>query len=260
MRTWAVSTRYSRDGTEYLFGGSITGVSTQRGGVRVTFSHAAPRVDLVIGADGLHSAVRRLAFTDQPGSVRRPYLPTRHLIRYVSTRTAAAITLPDYPGRQREAVPARAHAPSRRRRRRPPGDGDRVLLDRDSRAGRGQHRRAGGPEGEPDGLGTEVGRDPHRPRRTTSQRSASSKPTRTAVEPGIGQLGTAGRSAISSRYQASIPRAAPGRAPTSRAWTARTSPGPAGPGSRPAAQPCAANSARAAVGDGAAEAAARGGR
>jgi hypothetical protein len=26
-----------------------------------------------------------------------PYLPARRLIRYLSTRTAAAITLPDYP-------------------------------------------------------------------------------------------------------------------------------------------------------------------
>jgi 2-polyprenyl-6-methoxyphenol hydroxylase-like FAD-dependent oxidoreductase len=38
--------------------------------VRVSFARSAPRTfDLVIGADGLHSNVRRLAFGDRPGSV-----------------------------------------------------------------------------------------------------------------------------------------------------------------------------------------------
>jgi 2-polyprenyl-6-methoxyphenol hydroxylase-like FAD-dependent oxidoreductase len=55
----------TREGTEYLFGDSITGVEERADGVHVTFSHAAPRTfDLVIGADGLHSKVRELAFPD----------------------------------------------------------------------------------------------------------------------------------------------------------------------------------------------------
>jgi 2-polyprenyl-6-methoxyphenol hydroxylase-like FAD-dependent oxidoreductase len=55
----------TRDGTEYLFGDTITGLQQRADGVHVTFARAAPRVfDLVIGADGLHSAVRRLAFPD----------------------------------------------------------------------------------------------------------------------------------------------------------------------------------------------------
>ena len=59
------------DGTEYLFGDSITSLRQDPDGVQVTFAHAAPRTfDLVIGADGLHSNVRRLAFADNPGSVR----------------------------------------------------------------------------------------------------------------------------------------------------------------------------------------------
>ena len=59
------------DGTEYLFGDSITSLRQDSDGVRVTFAHAAPRTfDLVIGADGLHSNVRRLAFADNPDSVR----------------------------------------------------------------------------------------------------------------------------------------------------------------------------------------------
>jgi 2-polyprenyl-6-methoxyphenol hydroxylase-like FAD-dependent oxidoreductase len=59
----------TRDGTEYLFGDTITGLDQRADGVHVTFSRADPRVfDLVIGADGLHSAVRRLAFGDVAGA------------------------------------------------------------------------------------------------------------------------------------------------------------------------------------------------
>src|SRR5579872_575522 len=59
----------TRDGTEYLFGDTITSLDEHADGVHVTFSRAAPRVfDLVIGADGLHSAVRRLAFPDAAGA------------------------------------------------------------------------------------------------------------------------------------------------------------------------------------------------
>ena len=53
----------TRDSTEYLFGDSITGLHQDAVGVHVTFRRAAPQTfDLVIGADGLHSAVRELAF------------------------------------------------------------------------------------------------------------------------------------------------------------------------------------------------------
>jgi 2-polyprenyl-6-methoxyphenol hydroxylase-like FAD-dependent oxidoreductase len=53
----------TRDSTEYLFGDSITGLEERPGGVRAWFSHAPPRTfSLVIGADGLRSNVRRLAF------------------------------------------------------------------------------------------------------------------------------------------------------------------------------------------------------
>ena len=48
---------------ETLFGDSITSISDDGDCVRVGFEHAAPRkVDLVIGADGLHSRVRELVF------------------------------------------------------------------------------------------------------------------------------------------------------------------------------------------------------
>jgi len=50
-------------GVEYLFGDSIRSQAQDDDGVTVTFDHAGSRrFDLVIGADGLHSNVRRLAF------------------------------------------------------------------------------------------------------------------------------------------------------------------------------------------------------
>jgi 2-polyprenyl-6-methoxyphenol hydroxylase-like FAD-dependent oxidoreductase len=53
----------TRDDTEYLFGDSVTGVDQDGGGVHVTFERAAPRTfALVIGADGVHSNIRHLAF------------------------------------------------------------------------------------------------------------------------------------------------------------------------------------------------------
>lgn len=53
----------TRNDTEYIFGDSITSLEQEDGGVHVTFGRAAPRTfDLVVGADGVHSNVRRLAF------------------------------------------------------------------------------------------------------------------------------------------------------------------------------------------------------
>lgn len=57
--------------TEYVFGDSITSLTEDAEGVSVTFERAAPRrFDLVIGADGLHSTTRRLAFGPQEQFVR----------------------------------------------------------------------------------------------------------------------------------------------------------------------------------------------
>lgn len=51
---------------ETLFGDRITAVTEDPQGVQVEFAHAPGReFDLVIGADGLHSGVRRLAFGEQ---------------------------------------------------------------------------------------------------------------------------------------------------------------------------------------------------
>jgi 2-polyprenyl-6-methoxyphenol hydroxylase-like FAD-dependent oxidoreductase len=57
---------HTREFTEYLFGDWITALAQTADGVEVSFAHAASRrFDLVVGADGLHSAVRRLAFGDE---------------------------------------------------------------------------------------------------------------------------------------------------------------------------------------------------
>ncbi|WP_369256165.1 FAD-dependent oxidoreductase [Streptomyces sp. R35] len=53
----------ARDDVQYIFGDSITGISPDG---EVRFVNAAPRrFDLVVGADGLHSNVRRIVFGDE---------------------------------------------------------------------------------------------------------------------------------------------------------------------------------------------------
>jgi 2-polyprenyl-6-methoxyphenol hydroxylase-like FAD-dependent oxidoreductase len=48
---------------EYRFGDSVTALTETAGGVRAEFEHGpAQTFDLVVGADGIHSRVRRLAF------------------------------------------------------------------------------------------------------------------------------------------------------------------------------------------------------
>jgi 2-polyprenyl-6-methoxyphenol hydroxylase-like FAD-dependent oxidoreductase len=53
---------------ETVFGDSVAGIEETGRGVRVSFDRAPPReADLVVGADGLHSRVRRLAFGPDAG-------------------------------------------------------------------------------------------------------------------------------------------------------------------------------------------------
>jgi 2-polyprenyl-6-methoxyphenol hydroxylase-like FAD-dependent oxidoreductase len=62
--------QHSSDTTEYLFGDSIAAMTQTADGVQVTFERGGERTfDLVIGADGLHSNVRRLTFGPESGSV-----------------------------------------------------------------------------------------------------------------------------------------------------------------------------------------------
>ncbi|MEV6628603.1 FAD-dependent monooxygenase [Amycolatopsis sp. NPDC051106] len=62
----------TRENTEYVFGDWITGLDERADGIHVTFAHGAPRrFDLVVGADGLHSGVRALAFGPEEDFLRR---------------------------------------------------------------------------------------------------------------------------------------------------------------------------------------------
>jgi 2-polyprenyl-6-methoxyphenol hydroxylase-like FAD-dependent oxidoreductase len=69
----------ARERAEFVFGDSIAALRQDAAGVDVTFAAGAPRrFDLVVGADGLHSGVRRLVFGPPSGYVR-------HLGMYVAT-------------------------------------------------------------------------------------------------------------------------------------------------------------------------------
>ncbi|MFF3676399.1 FAD-dependent monooxygenase [Streptomyces sp. NPDC002120] len=73
---------HTRSGVEYLFGDSITALDEDESGVRVGFAHGPSRTfDLVVGADGLHSTVRRLAFGPEERF-------THHLGSYLSVFSA----------------------------------------------------------------------------------------------------------------------------------------------------------------------------
>lgn len=101
----------ARDDAEFLFNDSIVALRQDADGVDVTFDRASPRrFDLVIGADGLHSAVRGLAFGPEADCVR-------HLGLYVATLPlghAAAdpgtVLLHSMPGRSVAIHPARGNA------------------------------------------------------------------------------------------------------------------------------------------------------
>ncbi|MFC4592086.1 FAD-dependent monooxygenase [Sphaerisporangium corydalis] len=70
--TRVLYTATERD-VEYLFGDSIIALDQDADGVRVTFAQGGRRTfDLVVGADGMHSATRRLAF--DPAAVRLHHL------------------------------------------------------------------------------------------------------------------------------------------------------------------------------------------
>jgi len=82
---------------ETLFGDSISALDPDGDGMLVRFEHAPPRrFDLVVGADGLHSAVRRLAFG-----------PEARFESYLG-QTVAAFEVDGYPHRDENAYVAYA--------------------------------------------------------------------------------------------------------------------------------------------------------
>jgi 2-polyprenyl-6-methoxyphenol hydroxylase-like FAD-dependent oxidoreductase len=108
---------HSLPGTEYVFGDSVTALTETATGVRAEFRHGEPReFGLVVGADGLHSTVRRLAFGPEEDYVS-------HLGYYVAVwefpSAESGLDLPDSgflaynsPGRLAGFGPY-PHAPSR---------------------------------------------------------------------------------------------------------------------------------------------------
>jgi 2-polyprenyl-6-methoxyphenol hydroxylase-like FAD-dependent oxidoreductase len=63
----AILSEAAGDDAEFRYDDTVTTLTEDAGGVDVTFENAAPRrFDVVVGADGLHSTVRRLTFgTDE---------------------------------------------------------------------------------------------------------------------------------------------------------------------------------------------------
>jgi 2-polyprenyl-6-methoxyphenol hydroxylase-like FAD-dependent oxidoreductase len=98
----------ARGDAEFLFHDSITALHQDEGGVDVTFERAVPRrFDLVIGADGLHSAVRRLAFGPEDAFVEHMgvYVATLPLAEPPSDRTE--VVMYNSPGRAVAVHPSR---------------------------------------------------------------------------------------------------------------------------------------------------------
>jgi 2-polyprenyl-6-methoxyphenol hydroxylase-like FAD-dependent oxidoreductase len=101
----------AREQAEFLFGDSITALRQDASGVDVTFDKGAPRrFDLVVGADGLHSGVRRLVFGPPSGYVR-------HLGMYVATlqlgypaADPSAVLMYNLPGRSVSVHPVNGNA------------------------------------------------------------------------------------------------------------------------------------------------------
>jgi 2-polyprenyl-6-methoxyphenol hydroxylase-like FAD-dependent oxidoreductase len=61
----------SRDTTDYRFGDRVVGLEADGDGVTATFEHARSQTfDFVVGADGLHSGVRELAFGEEANFLR----------------------------------------------------------------------------------------------------------------------------------------------------------------------------------------------
>ncbi|MFB9833702.1 FAD-dependent monooxygenase [Actinoallomurus acaciae] len=91
---------HGREGTEYLFGDMVVEATETAGGIQVEFGrHGRRTFDVMIGADGLHSGVRRIVFGPEHRFVR-------HLGYYV-----AGWEVPDAPAA--DATPQQYNVPGR---------------------------------------------------------------------------------------------------------------------------------------------------
>jgi 2-polyprenyl-6-methoxyphenol hydroxylase-like FAD-dependent oxidoreductase len=85
---------------EIRWDASITALVEDRGGVDVTFDRAEPeRFDLVVGADGLHSTVRRLAFGREARFIRHMGMYVMTLLTERPIRSEQEVVLFNTPGR-----------------------------------------------------------------------------------------------------------------------------------------------------------------
>jgi 2-polyprenyl-6-methoxyphenol hydroxylase-like FAD-dependent oxidoreductase len=87
---------------EVMFGDGIKAIDQEKDGARVTFERGQTRCfDLVIGADGLHSAVRRLAFGPQEKyETRLGYAVAAFEVPGYRPRDEGAYVIHEQPGRQ----------------------------------------------------------------------------------------------------------------------------------------------------------------
>jgi 2-polyprenyl-6-methoxyphenol hydroxylase-like FAD-dependent oxidoreductase len=98
-----------RNDAEFIFGDSIATLSQAGGaGVDVAFQRSPPRrFDLVVGADGLHSAVRRLAFGPESQFVRHAGLYVATLPLSQSVYAGRDIIMLNAPARSVTLHPSR---------------------------------------------------------------------------------------------------------------------------------------------------------
>jgi len=107
----AILYQAARDSAEFRFGDTMTALSQDSGGVDVTFEKAPPRrFDMVIGADGLHSATRRLAFGPEPGFVRHKGLYVATLQLNAPAEHQRDVVMYSAPGRMVAIHPVRGRA------------------------------------------------------------------------------------------------------------------------------------------------------
>ncbi|NRQ32203.1 monooxygenase [Nonomuraea sp. NN258] len=92
----------SREHAEYVFDDSIAALHQDERGVEVTFERGLPRrFDLVVGADGLHSATRRLTFGAEHGFIHHLglYVATLPFGDPPATRAGGDVVMHNTPGR-----------------------------------------------------------------------------------------------------------------------------------------------------------------
>jgi 2-polyprenyl-6-methoxyphenol hydroxylase-like FAD-dependent oxidoreductase len=94
---------------EYLFDDSVTALHETANGVDVTFERSPPRAfDLVVGADGIHSNVRRLAFGPEANYVR--FLGYYYALAKLNCETSTAGLMYNEPGRMASTGGSKAPA------------------------------------------------------------------------------------------------------------------------------------------------------